>query len=301
MKMTMEVKGIRNLQKVNRWLKPFKALHKYKGFDFESPITIISGTGNFTLNSLKKQISDINGKSFAMVLHRERRYSGNNGATESYHDVYYVDIAENFKDFMPTGGYGDLGSFTSKKDFNEWRTNKRENYIITWYLICQDKEYLKFKAEKAYNPDLRVSNINQSNMISYHGYVSSTKLDKSGYDTQHIHMMYSQRVKKLIAERKQERANAVSDNHITYAEKLKADTLALKAEFHKLIDNDEYGKIKEIFKSWKGYNHLVCDITTHINRLNQKAYSNVESIQKAEKDLSDMYNNIVNIINGNDF
>lgn len=284
---------------------PLQYIHVKERFDFEKDFTIISGENSFTLNSLKKQVSDISGKRFVVVL--INTITWDNGSRK---EINYCGISENFDEFYPVKScesYG-IGTYYAKKCFE--RDRKATNSHLRWFLLYQDKEHLASRKKHYYDKNDRILSYTDKNgwkrntqrgIISY-AFTNwkeieyNRSFDKSGYNTSGIKGSYKVRLSTLKRERKQKQAENESYKYIESAKIIKTNAENLRLDIIELLNNSDYEKLSEIFESYKGYASLMKGINRHIENLENKIYSSVDRIQSEESCLLKQYNNIVDII-----
>lgn len=120
-----------------------KALHELRGFDFNSDFTIQKHSGKFTLNSIKKSLSDIDlDNNNTVVIIAGAKYMGDR--------LYIVNV---FSDgfgisFSKRVYHYGIDDFWSKSRFEEIRKDESK----TFYIVTQEKKLEKTASNK--KPDL---------------------------------------------------------------------------------------------------------------------------------------------------
>lgn len=130
-----KTKALKEMLSINK--KVLAGLHYIKGFDFEKPFDIISGDGNFTMNSIKKQYKehdiDITGTTAILLMLKKQDYWSNKR--------FYVVEIQFFACFCicERGLYEfNLQHFYGVGDFETARKHNTDKY----YVVIQKKEYL---------------------------------------------------------------------------------------------------------------------------------------------------------------
>lgn len=286
---------IKNLLAANR--KALQGLHTIANMDFQQPFVILERDGNFTYNSILKELNgtSYNSKSKLcnkintddyniFVLYKRTDYS-------CYRDLYLARLSHNkfeterktIENYEAVNGWRWLDTSTGKDMFEKARKSATGHY----YIIAQEKQYANKRSPAHDNTEryrvhmrdrkhIEAATPYYYNSDKYYdnilGYYDRRTLDKSGY-IQQVND-YERRVKVLKSQRSAAAA-AVWDNAEKYAE-IETRILKINTRIAELTN----APVHEIpyMKIYHCYSNLAW-IRSNIKELHDNNFTSVERIK----------------------
>lgn len=302
-----KTKALKEMLSINK--KVLAGLHYIKGFDFEKPFDIISGDGNFTMNSIKKQCKEQNidttDTTAILLMLKKQDYLENR-------QFYVVDV-KSFIRFVICKGSAykfNLSDFYNIGNFEATRKYNTDKY----YVIIQKKEYLtKACTEKKVDYSERLEAVgkyvkwsdsngkirgfssgdfkqgNKTFYINEHFKITiENPLDKSGY---WIPLFKSELEQKLKAYKTEKRLNEAKGYDCTQeTAEIEHKIVILKEKLAQLILDDEYTKVDNVMYK---YARLCRSLKRHKDYITKGEYRSVSAIKSNIEDMNNDYNNII--------
>lgn len=302
-----KTKALKEMLSINK--KVLAGLHYIKGFDFEKPFDIISGDGNFTMNSIKKQCKEQNidttDTTAILLMLKKQDYLENR-------QFYVVDV-KSFIRFVICKGSAykfNLSDFYNIGNFEATRKYNTDKY----YVIIQKKEYLtKACTEKKVDYSERLEAVgkyvkwsdsngkirgfssgdfkqgNKTFYINEHFKITiENPLDKSGY---WIPLFKSELEQKLKAYKTEKRLNEAKGYDCTQeTTEIEDKIVILKEKLAQLILDDEYTKVDNVMYK---YARLCRSLKRHKDYITKGEYRSVSAIKSNIEDMNNDYNNII--------
>lgn len=282
--------------------------HEVYGMDFKKPYVILEGTGKFTANSIGKMISEKTGLTYhnavtAFFMEDTNKYRS------KYEKIRFIKFDDTFEpvDTMKglyggSGTYRYITNYYRKSDFEADRKKGDARY----WVIIQDKKYIKEKSVKTidFGERYRLNYASSGACVNvsklhdkkngasykysgsyYYGKAPSgaQMIDKSGYLRWNNVSTYQTKAKALKAERNKAAANVYN----CFAENAKIEqairTLRTRIAEKVLSGANAYdlscilGKINSLERYYK----------IHSEKVTEKSYNSVESIQRELNDLNE--------------
>ena len=264
----------------------FRSLHYAKGFDFEKPILIFEGTGNFTLNGLKKvtEKAGINTAAAAIcvIIDHKTKYNQTFRAVDVWPLFGGYDLFEN-RD-LPYYNGSSLDNYWRKSDFDRDRKEKD----ITFYIIAQNAEFLQQpKKELKINFEQRVKIVDRDHyqqngktcyISSYRPYYRTNTektFDKSGYLLNDIRDNLARRAAAIRAEKEKQAAARYDTSAIITDIRSRYDRLKM-AISEKLLA----GEINLVYSVICDFRWLTNDVKTFETKTQKNEYNSIKRIKE---------------------